>query len=480
MDTVSLQYASLLGATAVLFWIFRKVFISASISGIILLLGGLAFFAAPIWSRPNDSVVERALPVACFVCVLIITQIGVATKKALVPVILLTLILVAAKAAAAWFPKEETSLFAKIIIGSGLSYYILRAIAAVVDASRGTLKNATAPEVCGYLAFAPILSLGPIERATSFINSWRKSVPLSDASRLAFDGICRIGEGLFKTLVMGDVARRFAEPFASGGFAQSDLPSGQLSVAIFSYSLYLYINFSGASDIAIGAARIFGFKITENFDIPYARPNISEFWRAWHISLSTWLRDYLFFPLGKRLPRNAAPIIAPLIVMSLCGAWHGFTLTFVAWGFLHGAGLAIHQLWLRARRGSERIDRLAGNVAWRTLATVVTVFFVTFTWVFFSARSTGDALDHLQRIVIDLAARPDIFAYAALTAAAWSFVPGIRDWLRAKAAQDRITVISQMAAWWRVHIDIVCILVVIARFVLARTQPAGAFVYQNF
>jgi D-alanyl-lipoteichoic acid acyltransferase DltB (MBOAT superfamily) len=244
--------------------------------------------------------------------------------------------------------------------------------------------------------------------------------------------------------------------------------------------LNLYWNFSGASDLAIGASRFFGVKIAENFDLPYARPNLSEFWRAWHVTLSMWLRDFLFFPIGKRMPRGTAPIVAPLIVMSLCGLWHGLTLPFLAWGFLHGAGLAAHQLWLRARRANATLDAASASIAGRTLGAVLTTHFVALTWVFFAAPSPAVAFANLRSLFSADFRTVETLAWGAVAVAAWSFAPAIRDALRAKAAEASTSIAHHLATLWRTHVDVICVFILVARFLLGRLQPEGAFVYQGF
>lgn len=490
MDTVSLNYAILIAASAILWWATRKT----KFGSLAFLAGGAAFFTSPVWlpilyksdvpavaAPPPVPALQLWMPAICFAATLLIAEIARATRKALVPVILLTLLLVTAKILSAPFGASGfPSTLAKTAIGFGLSYYILRAIAGVMEVSRGNVKDLRALDFAGYLAFPPILGLGPIERLSSFVRECRRDTGLLEAAGGALAGAGRIGEGLFKSLILGEAVRKFADIYLSGAMAPAEFERGAMIGGIFAYAFYIYINFSGASDIAIGASRIFGIKVTENFDIPYARPNITEFWRAWHISLSTWLRDFLFFPIGRRLPREITPFVAPLIVMALCGLWHGVTPAFLVWGLLHGAGLAVHQAWLRARRSSEGLDRAAGSIVGQIAGTILTVFYVTFAWIFFAASSLETALVHIKMAALDAMAAPWIPGIAAAVAALWCFAPRVREWLRAKAASVNITLLSQIALSWRANVDVICILVVVARFLLAKTAPEGGFVYNNF
>ncbi|MBI3820307.1 MAG: MBOAT family protein [Planctomycetes bacterium] len=490
MDVLTIDYAALVGAAACAWWALRRT----RYSGVALLAGGLGFFTSPLWypwihkqdiplvaAPPPLPAAQIWAPLAFFVITLGIVEIGRFTKKAALPVALLALLLIFVKTASApWCDAANASTAARAAIGFGISYFVLRAIAAVIEASRGLLDGASALDVAGFIAFPPILSLGPIERASAFFREARKPFEFIQTIGGAAAGLCRIGEGMFKFIIVGEIARKYAEPFASNSIAFENLAPGALLTGIFSYSIYLYVNFSGATDMAIGASRLFGIKVCENFDIPYARPNLTEFWRAWHASLSTWLRDYLFFPIGKRMPRSLAPFAAPLVVMGICGLWHGVTQPFLAWGILHGAGLAAHQAWLKLRRASAALDTISGSIPGRTVMTVFTVFYVTFTWIFFAAPDLQTAFVHVKLLMLDAANAPKLLGIAAAAAALWSFIPGLRDRLRSTAASERVTLLSQMALHWRYNVDLICILVVAARFLLTKTAPEGGFVYNSF
>jgi D-alanyl-lipoteichoic acid acyltransferase DltB (MBOAT superfamily) len=180
------------------------------------------------------------------------------------------------------------------------------------------------------------------------------------------------------------------------------------------------------------------------------------------------------------MPRGTAPIVAPLIVMSLCGLWHGLTLPFLAWGFLHGAGLAAHQLWLRARRANATLDAASASIAGRTLGAVLTTHFVALTWVFFAAPSPAVAFANLRSLFSADFRTVETLAWGAVAVAAWSFAPAIRDALRAKAAEASTSIAHHLATLWRTHVDVICVFVLVARFLLGRVQPEGAFVYQGF
>ncbi len=165
-------------------------------------------------------------------------------------------------------------------------------------------------------------------------------------------------------------------------------------IAVYAYSLQLYYDFSGYTDIARGTAQLLGIRLPINFDRPYSATNLTDFWRRWHISFSNWLRDYLYFSLpGART--KVMPYVNLVITMLLGGLWHGLTWTFAIWGLLHGAGLAVTRAYM-VRRGRAR--QTAPKPWRRVLAKVGTYHFVCLTWVFFRAGSVSDAMDLLGRI----------------------------------------------------------------------------------
>ncbi|HKE01079.1 MAG TPA: MBOAT family O-acyltransferase, partial [Planctomycetota bacterium] len=328
MEPLSAPYAALAGLDAAL----DRVS-SGRARSLVLLAGGLAFFAAPIVARPDEPLATRALPLATFLAALACTVAGVRSQRTAPWIVALVALLATFKVLAASWAARDAMGVAVLAIPIGVSYYVLRGISALVDVSRRG-RGADSLEVAGYLAFVPILSLGPIERLGTFL-AQRK--PDARAGRLGEDlqqATLRIVEGAFKILVLAEAFRGAAAPFHRGEATW---------VSVYASLLHLWLDFSGATDLAIGAARLFGVKVMENFDLPFSRPSLAEFWRSWHISLSSWLRDYLFFPIAKRLPAGSAPFVAPFLVMSLCGLWHGLTLPFFVWGLTQGAGLAAHQ-----------------------------------------------------------------------------------------------------------------------------------------
>jgi alginate O-acetyltransferase complex protein AlgI len=268
-----------------------------------------------------------------------------------------------------------------------LSFYVFQALTYTIDLYRGDVKGTQS-----YLAhlaavsFFPTTLAGPITRVSSLIDQFEKRKPLdaADGGRALF----LIGMGIVKKLLIADY---LSANLINRVFDFPNLYTGtETLIAVYAYSLQLYYDFSGYTDIAIGSALLLGIKLPANFNRPYAAENIADFWRRWHISLSNWLRDYLYFSLpGKRI--KAFTYINLFITMVIGGLWHGASWNFVIWGALHGAGLAFVRLWQTMRPAKS-------TGIWRYLNIVLTFHFVTFAWIFFRAPSLETAMAILERI----------------------------------------------------------------------------------
>ena len=272
----------------------------------------------------------------------------------------------------------------------GLSFYVFQSLTYTIDLYRRDGEGTTS--LLAHLsaaAFFPTLQAGPITRLTELIPQFAKRPLLSreDGGRAFY----LIGMGLLKKALIADY---LAENLVNRVFDTPNLYSGaEALLAVYAYSLQLYFDFSGYTDIARGTALLFGIRLPINFDRPYLASNLTDFWRRWHISFSNWLRDYLYFSLpGKRTAYM--PYIGLVITMALGGLWHGVTWNFAVWGLLHGLMLAAVRGWW-AWRGRSRTP--AG--AWRRAVAVFGTYqFVCFTWIFFRAGSMADAMALLARI----------------------------------------------------------------------------------
>lgn len=284
----------------------------------------------------------------------------------------------------------------RIVLPVGISFFTFQAISYVVDLHRGESEPASLPEVALYLAFFPQLVAGPIVRAREFLpqlrdQGARRRVDVAGAVPL-------IIAGLFKKVVVASyVARTLVDPVFSMPASHT---GPEVLLGIYGYAVQIYADFSGYTDIAIGVALLLGFRFPTNFDAPYAARSLQDFWRRWHITLSTWLRDYLYVPLGGNRGGELLTYRNLMLTMVLGGLWHGAAWTFLAWGALHGGWLALERALLRAEDG---VVRWPGGpvVGW-----LVTFHVVCLGWVVFRADSLATAAAVLARLGTGWAAVP--------------------------------------------------------------------------
>jgi alginate O-acetyltransferase complex protein AlgI len=251
-----------------------------------------------------------------------------------------------------------------LILPAGISFHTFQSLSYTIDVYRGQLKpTRSVLQFATFVLFFPQLVAGPIVRATELMPQLAE-LPRIDHAR-ASDGLFRIMVGLFKKIAIADflaiaiVDRVFANP--------ENYSSLEVLVGVYAYALQIYLDFSAYSDIAIGSAQLLGFELPENFRTPYRSANLQEFWRRWHISLSTWLRDYLYIPLGGSRRGGLFTYRNLIITMLLGGLWHGASWTFIVWGALHGFGLAVTRVFQRESETNNaraiRIATICGVVA---------------------------------------------------------------------------------------------------------------------
>jgi D-alanyl-lipoteichoic acid acyltransferase DltB (MBOAT superfamily) len=280
-----------------------------------------------------------------------------------------------------------------LIAPLGVSFFIFQSIAYVVDVYHRNIEPAKSyPDYLAFITFFPTIVAGPILRAGQTLPQFCRQ-PTLDAE-MGGQALFLIALGLVKKIAIADY---LAANFTDRVFDFPDRFSAfETWMAFYGYALQIYADFSGYSDIAIGSALLLGFTPPANFNAPYRAQNLPEFWRRWHISLSTWLRDYVFFAIaGKR--RTAAWLYAGLIITLLVGGlWHGPTWTFVWWGLLHGLGLTAVRAFdeFRKRRGLARTKTRWSHAA----GVLITFHFVCFTWIFFRAESFSQALVFLRQM----------------------------------------------------------------------------------
>lgn len=269
-----------------------------------------------------------------------------------------------------------------IILPVGISFYTFQTMSYTIDIYRKKIEPTNNfIDFAVFVSFFPQLVAGPIERAKHLLPQIHKT-PLPNRQQIE-KGIVLIVTGLFKKVMIGDTAGRFVDHI----FAQPNIYNGpELLFALLLFSIQIYADFSGYSSIARGTAKLLGIELMKNFEQPYLSRNITEFWRRWHISLSSWLKDYLYISLGGNRKGKIRTYINLLITMLLGGLWHGASWNFVIWGGLHGIYLAFHKWILKGKKVEERI-RYHGvyDIAKQILFIITTYILVLITWLFFRA-----------------------------------------------------------------------------------------------
>jgi len=269
-----------------------------------------------------------------------------------------------------------------IVLPVGISFYTFQSISYAVDVYRGDGRACRdLLDFATFIAFFPQLVAGPIERANHMLVQFES--PRRTTGAQVQDGLWLILIGFFRKVVISDTAAYFS----NSPFAHPDGRSAPtLICAVLLFTVQIYGDFAGYSDIARGVAKLFGFELMRNFDRPYFSQNVAEFWRRWHISLSTWLRDYLYVPLGGNRKGAARTYVNLFITMLLGGLWHGASWNFVIWGALHGIYLGIHRA-LRPALAALSARGAAWAGALRVGGMLTTFGLVAFTWLFFRSAS---------------------------------------------------------------------------------------------
>lgn len=285
--------------------------------------------------------------------------------------------------------------FVEILLPVGISFYTFQALSYTMDVYRGDTKTEYHfGRYALFVSFFPQLVAGPIERSSHLLSQFKTKHKFSYSN--LWEGSFLIIRGLFKKVVIADrlavlVNTIYNDPTAYEGFP--------LIIATIFFTFQIYCDFSAYSDIAIGSAKIMGFDLMQNFNKPYLSQNITEFWRKWHISLSTWFRDYLYIPLGGNRVSNLKRLRNIFIVFTVSGLWHGASWNFIIWGALHGIGLIFEQLL----KPIKQIINSSFNIKTSTYGSklfyiILTFSFVSLAWVFFRANTLTDAIYILQNM----------------------------------------------------------------------------------
>lgn len=291
------------------------------------------------------------------------------------------------------FNVNAESLTMRLVLPVGISFFTFQALSYTIDIALGKLKPAASwVEFFTFIAFFPQLVAGPIERATNLLPQFQR--PRQFDFDEATHGLCLIGYGLFKKMVVADTLALYVDK----AFFMPELYSSVTCViAAFFFALQIYCDFSGYSDVARGVAQLFGFKLMVNFDRPYLATSFADFWRRWHISLSTWFKDYVYIPLGGNRVTLGKWARNTMIVFLLSGLWHGAAWTFVIWGALHGLFLVVEGWWKKVvRKGCRSSESFS---RWTLVAKTIGIdLCVVFAWIFFRAGSFGQLTRYLKML----------------------------------------------------------------------------------
>jgi len=278
-----------------------------------------------------------------------------------------------------------------IILPVGISFYTFQSISYVVDVYKKRIKPTDNWfDYLFFLSFFPALVAGPIVRADYFLPQLAANNPATKEN--IWGGFWLVIVGIVKKAVIADYIAQYNDLV----FNDPSLYTGvQALMGVLGYTMQIYCDFSGYSDMAIGIALIMGFRLGLNFDSPYQSRNLTEFWRRWHISLSSWLRDYVYIPLGGNRKGTIRTYVNNFLTMLIGGLWHGAAWKFIFWGAMHGAGLAVHKAckpWL---------DKLPNNFIVVFICWLVTFVYVSLLWVFFRAADFEQSVEIIRNIFVD-------------------------------------------------------------------------------
>lgn len=372
---------------------------------------------------------------------------------------------------ALWANQVSSSHFdaSRIFLPVGISFFTFQAISYTVDVFRGKCQPVRNIIDFGfYISFFPQLVAGPIVRASEFVPQLYARFSLT-RHEFGF-ALWMIMKGLFKKMVLGDylavnfIDRIFDSPTLYTGFENL--------MSLYGYSLQVYCDFSGYTDIAIGVALLLGFRLPQNFNSPYKAENVGEFWRRWHMSLSSWLKDYLYIPLGGNRKGKLRTNINLMITMLLGGLWHGADLKFIIWGGLNGLGLIIYKFWKKISPWEHRKNIFVH--AWKIF---ITFNFITFTRIWFRA----DDMERVKAMLFQLTHNLD-FSVAARVMVAYKLIfpvlifGFVLHWWPSRWKENYMNWFIRLPHWVKV------ILVALLVFLIyqTRTTDLQPFIYFQF
>lgn len=349
----------------------------------------------------------------------------------------------------------------------GISFYTFQAVSYAVDVYRGRFQGEVSfLEYLFYLTFFPVVFAGPITRAETFFPQIRRRRPLSQY--MAYQGLWLILMGMIKKAVIADYIAQynnwiFDSPLTYSGF--------ECLMGLWGFSLQIYLDFSGYSDISIGIAALMGIRLRDNFRFPYQSRNVTEFWHRWHISLSTWFRDYVYIPLGGNRRGIGRTALNCLITLLVAGIWHGSSLMFVLWGLLHGLALVVHKSLL------PQLRRIPDVWCIRALSTLLTITFITVNWVLFRAPDLSTAGELLGQMFTSF--HPEVISSFVSVRFTWVMMTLLSTLLLfvSERAYNRMTASFVLTPWLVKLLLFTAVLLLAVEF---HTSSITPFLYYKF
>lgn len=374
-------------------------------------------------------------------------------------------------------------IFSKLILPIGFSYYIFQAIAYLVDIRKGkTSAEKNFLFFALYMCFFPKFISGPIEEPEAFLTQVKKlnTVRLRDDNKLSI-AFSTILYGFFMKTVVADRLALYTSKLLSSPDKYSSL---WLFAGMLMYTIQIYCDFAGYSSIAVGISKLFGINLTENFFAPYFSGNMSIFWQRWHASLSRWLRNYIYIPLGGSRKGTLRRYINLMVVFVICGLWHGLGLNFLAWGVLHG----IFAIYSAAISRANTIDPKGRQNIITCLAPIITFICAAFGWVFFGAENITMALEYVRNMIClnkgegSLLAQADLLGFSKVdlvlpvcVAAVYMF-----DLLMIKKDMPVGRALYTLPAWVRYTIEYLLIMTILLFGIYGPSYSQASFMYMQF
>lgn len=303
-----------------------------------------------------------------------------------------------------------------IVLPLGISFFTFHHIMYLVDLRAGKAPSFSLSRYALYLAFFPQVLAGPLVRWSELMHQFDARLPTETVAKYAAQGVLLLTIGLAKKVLLGDPLADYVNPVFAAAEAGQVVTVREAWQAVLAFGFQIYFDFSGYTDMAIGIALLFGVVLPQNFEAPYRAASLQDFWRRWHMTLSRFLRDYLYVPLGGNRRGLSLQLLALLTTMTLGGLWHGAGVTFILWGVVHGIGLCIALLWRRMGLPCP------APVGW-----ALTFLFVMLAWVLFRAPSLDGALVMYQAL-LGYAPMGDGFKWRAIVAAAAVALVGPTSW----------------------------------------------------